>query len=246
MFGPRPSSSPMPYIPTRSRKGKYAGKNTKTAASVHLSTSIHTHKTTPEQGSDSENNMGTRTSDRSTTESINIAPHECTIIEGLQGNIRMGTTNYFFKYVLPPIPSEFSIDRIYNLLIENKTLVKRGRSKKYTWNGILEKSVDAKGYKSLFLNIFTTIIGVAQETSPSPPGIIPTRFVPSTCTRNKYSKKDDSVRHDEYIYLQDPNDICPEEIEAKHLFNTAFSFHFKDSKRDAFDVSFNSICSARD
>ena len=159
-----------------------------------------------------------------------MTPPEWTIIGSLQGDVRMGTMSYFFKHVLPPVRPEFDVDRIYDLCIRNKTLLKRGRSKRYTWKGARTNSTDVSvdEYKSMFLNIYTAITQAAQETSSSS-SVLP-RFVPVTNEQNNT-----------FIYLEDPHDNYPEGMERKYLYSTAFGLHFKRSKRDAFDVSFGLI-----
>ena len=138
--------------------------------------------------------------------------------------------SYFFKHVLPPVRREFDIDRIYGHCIKNKELLKRGRSKRYTWKGVKTNSMgmSSDGYKSIFSSIYTAITQAAQETSSS--GSIQPRFVPVT---NEQSNT--------FIHLEDPHDNYPEGMERKHLYNTAFSLHFKRSKRDTFDVSLGLI-----
>ena len=152
----------------------------------------------------------------------------------------MDTISYFFKCVLPHIRPEFDIDRIYNLCVKDKALVKRGRSKRYTWKEAPNNSeeISANKYKSLFLSIFAAIIEAAQATTSNSSRTIPTRFVPTTDKRNKCLEREFGVEQDDFIYLEDPHDNCLENTERKYLYNVAFSLHFKGSKQEAFEVSF--------
>ena len=177
-----------------------------------------------------QNAVNTRARGHTIMKPCSEIPPEWTIIGSLRGDVRMGTMSYFFKHVLPPVRREFDIDRIYGHCIKNKELLKRGRSKRYTWKGVQTNSMgmSSDGYKSIFLSIYTAITQAAQETSSS--GSIQPRFVPVT---NEQSNT--------FIHLEDPHDNYPEGMERKHLYNTAFSLHFKRSKRDTFDVSLGLI-----
>lgn len=147
----------------------------------------------------------------------------------------MGTTDFFFNHVLPPIRPEFNVDRIYNFCIKNKTLIKREKSRRYMWKELQSgsKDVDNGAYRSPFINIFRAIVDAAQKTSLNSSDVIPAYFMPT----DRHSEKDKAIKKDENVYLENQYDEYPHDSKESHWCNTAFSFHLKKSTKDAYEVS---------
>ena len=208
---------------------------------------MHSHRidkaTTQQASGHKNNNVGTRRGEYEAEEIV----HETTylrsryIIERLGGNIRSGSLEYFFNHVLPPMKPGLNIDHIFDSCIKAKMLAKRGRSKMHTWKGVRKNLKDAKAPKVRFVNILRTVTEAAWKIAPtSTSGVSTSCFdildsVSEVETGGNKNKGQEAV-----IYLGDTHESGLNACEEERLYNTSFSFHFKNSssKEDTYDVRY--------
>ena len=167
------------------------------------------------------------------------ATHESTylrsvqIIERLGGKIRSGSLEYFFDHILPPTKPELDVEHIYDSCIKKKILSKKRGSEEYTWVGIRKNLKGIKAHKTRFINIFRAVIGAAQGATSTHFDILDS--VSEVKTGGDKKKGQEAV-----IYLGDTHESGLNACEEERLYNSSFSFHFKNSssKEDTYDVRY--------
>ena len=160
-------------------------------------------------------------------------PRRYGIIDRLDGNLRMGTLEYFFNHVLPPIGPEVDINLVYRSCIKRKILTKYGRSRRYTWKGLQKNSkvVSDHANKNVFMNILRVITEVVRKS-----------FTSSIVISSLFTSVDGDqglggdIEQDAVVYLENACDTPPDSSEEGRWYNSSFSFHFKTTKNDAYDV----------
>ena len=167
-------------------------------------------------------------------------PRSLDIIERIGGDIRLGSLEYFFNHVLPPMKPGLDVDRIYNSCIRGKILSKKRGSKEYTWKSIRKNARATPAHKTRFVNLFRSVTRMAQRNTSVNTGMTSTHFDILDNGPEVKSGRDRNDDQDSVIYLENTLQSLPDTSEEERLCNTSFSFHFKSSNlnNDAYDVRF--------
>ena len=204
----------------------------------------HTENTTTHQAKVHGNsNVGTEQEDDDFEENIreSASLRSIYIIERLGGNVRLGSLEYFFNHVLPPMKPGLNIDHIFDSCIKAKMLAKRGRSKIHTWKGVRKNLKDAKAQKIRFVNILRTVTEAAWKITPtSTSGVSTSCFDILDSVSEVKTGGDKKKGQEAVIYLGDTHESGLNACEEERLYNSSFSFHFKNSssKEDTYDVRY--------
>lgn len=173
------------------------------------------------------------------------------IIKHIGGVVSLGSIDYFFKNVLPTIPTQFSTKRILEYCLVKEVLIKerhRGTTE-YHWKDFSTKPENSTSHETLvfnhpLMNIFTFISESAQLTQKEGSKTVnQTTELHADGNKPTWSEKESDLRPDAHIFLKEHNLGYPDTLEGHHWYNSALALHFKKSGKseDSYEVVFISI-----
>ena len=97
-----------------------------------------------------------------------VKPQRKALAEYLGGEVCVGTVDYFFSHVLPPILPQFDIKDISQYCKQKKILGAQGRSASHVWSAFMKNPKNDTNHETVVFRplekIFNFIIDAAKET----------------------------------------------------------------------------------
>ena len=170
-----------------------------------------------------------------------VKPQRKALAEYLGGEVCVGTVDYFFSHVLPPILPQFDIKDISQYCKQKKILGAQGRSASHVWSAFMKNPKNDTNHETVVFRplekIFNFIIDAAKETQKE--GVYcpaPTTYLCVDGNRATWSEKDSYLKPDAHVYLRDGELSSPKAPNTYNWYNSAFILQFKKRRCNRYQV----------